>query len=142
MASIPNDEPVYEDYLNHFPLVKQVGNMILDCESPYVLGICGAWGSGKTSFLRKLWAYLGGSLDLDVPVRQRERRESYLRKKWFGQDYRRPDTPKRQNGWHVVWFNPWQHQFEETPLVALLVVSSTVCSRSPRSVSKPGYNPG
>jgi hypothetical protein len=142
MASIPNDEPVYEDYLNHFPLVKQVGNMILDCESPYVLGICGAWGSGKTSFLRKLWAYLGGSLDLDVPVRQRERRESYQRKKWFGQDYRRPDTPKRQNGWHVVWFNPWQHQFEETPLVALLVVSSTVCSRSPRSVSKPGYNPG
>ena len=23
-------------------------------------------------------------------------------------------------GWRVVWFNPWQHQFEKTPLIALL----------------------
>src|SRR5262249_19565518 len=121
MCPIPNDEPVYTDLLDHFPLVMRVGEMLRQCDPPYVLGVCGTWGSGKTSFLRKLSAYLGGSFDVAGPERQQERLQHEQRQEWFGKDYKEPPSPKQKNGgWHVIWFNPWQHQFEDTPLIALL----------------------
>ncbi len=120
MSRIPNDEPVYEGYLDHFGLVKQVANLILDCDPPYVLGVCGSWGSGKTSFLRKLWAFFGGPFDVKGWESATEALRQQQRLEWFGRDYQKPSPPQPENGWHLIWFNPWQHQFEETPLVALL----------------------
>jgi hypothetical protein len=93
--------------------------MIRDCHPPYVLGVCGTWGSGKTSFLRKLWAYLGGPFDVEGRGRS-QKNQQWQRRKWFGPAYEEPPSPKVKNGWHVIWFNPWQHQFEQTPLLALL----------------------
>lgn len=119
MAVTPNDEPTYEDNLGHFPLVMQVGTLLRDCQPPYVLGVCGSWGSGKTSFLRKLWAYQGGPFD-EGEARGRDKRQQAQRRQWFGPVYAEPTGPQHKNGCHVVWFNPWQHQFEETPLIALL----------------------
>ena len=119
MAAIPNDEPVYEDALGHFPLVSQVGNMLRTCDPPYVLGVCGAWGSGKTSFLRKLWAYQGGPFDVGE-ARGQDKRQQEQRRKWFEKGYEEPSLRRNAPACHVVWFNPWQHQFEDTPLVALL----------------------
>src|SRR5688572_27913895 len=58
-----NDEWDYCDALGHNPLVRQIGHRLLSCEPPYVVGIGGSWGAGKTSFLRKLWAYLGGAVE-------------------------------------------------------------------------------
>ncbi|MGH8547496.1 MAG: hypothetical protein ACRERU_02620 [Methylococcales bacterium] len=53
--SVANDEPVYEDALGHYALARSVGHRVLQCNPPYVIGVCGSWGSG-TSFLRKVWA--------------------------------------------------------------------------------------
>jgi hypothetical protein len=127
MSIIPNDEPVYEDSLGHFPIVKQLGERILACESPYVLGVCGSWGSGKTSFLRKLWAYMGGPFeislglefegDADIETAERSQRQASLRS-WFGDGY--AEFAGRVGKRELIWFNPWQHQFETSPLDALL----------------------
>jgi len=100
----PNDEPVYEDTLGHHTFARQLGDRILECAPPYVVGVQGTWGSGKTSFLRKLWAYVGG--DTGKPKDDLKR--------WFGGDWDKPPNL------HPVWFNPWQHQFESSPMVALL----------------------
>jgi hypothetical protein len=43
----PGDEPTLEDYLEHAPHAEAVGKMIQSCQSPYVLGIHGDWGSTK-----------------------------------------------------------------------------------------------
>ena len=100
----PNDEPVYSDALGHHSLACAIGDRILKCAPPYVVGVQGPWGSGKTSFLRKLWAYLGGDTPLPADTLRR----------WFGKGWHlRKDV-------HPVWFNPWQHQFEVHPMSALL----------------------
>lgn len=126
MSAIPNDEPIYDDFLEHRPIVKQLGARILACNSPYVIGVCGSWGSGKTSFLRKLWAYLGGAFETDIlddvgagseEQRQKEARDKKLRE-WFGDEH--AQFLKGLSGWQMIWFNPWQHQFESSPLNALL----------------------
>jgi hypothetical protein len=137
MALIPNDEPIYEDALGHFPLVRQVGTLLRTCDPPYVLGVCGAWGSGKTSFLRKLWAYQGGSFDVGE-ARGPEKRQREQRRQWFGTEYQEPTSPCFKNGCHVIWFNPWQHQFEETPLIALLHEIRKHFSVLRRAVDKTG----
>lgn len=127
MSTIPNDEPIYDDYLEHRPIVKQLGSRILACKSPYVIGVCGSWGSGKTSFLRKLWAYLGGPFEVDLPPddigadseeqRRKRARDEKLRE-WFGAEH--AEVLKGLSSWQMIWFNPWQHQFESSPLDALL----------------------
>ena len=59
-----NDEPIVEDALGHHTLARSVGHRVLKCHPPYVMGICGSWGAGKTSFLLKLRTYLGGGFRL------------------------------------------------------------------------------
>ncbi|MFQ5739661.1 MAG: P-loop NTPase fold protein, partial [Acidobacteriota bacterium] len=121
----PNDEPVYEDALGHYPLARKVGHRLLHCTPPYVIGVCGAWGSGKTSFLKKLWAYLGGPFEMAGRNGGKSASlQSTERKKWFVEsatEFNR--LLKRRDGkrkLELIWFNPWQHQFERSPLVALL----------------------
>jgi hypothetical protein len=116
----PNDEPVYEDSLGHHALARQLGDGIIECTPPYVVGVQGAWGSGKTSFLRKLWAYLGG----ETP----HPKESLQR--WFGQYWSKPEDV------HPVWFNPWQHQFESSPMVALLQEIRSSFSRTSKFLNE------
>jgi hypothetical protein len=126
-----NDEPVYDDYLEHHVLARGVGHRILKCNPPYVVGVCGSWGSGKTSFLRKVWAYLGGEFDVELPdkkkwtrawleARRNEQREGWFKEKRAVFDQHCQDKWAKVRPVEVIWFNPWQHQFETTPLVALL----------------------
>ncbi len=49
-----NDEPTTEDRLGRGPLADEIADLIATCTPPYVLGIHGDWGAGKTSFLRML----------------------------------------------------------------------------------------
>jgi len=113
-----NDEWDYADSLGHYPLVRRIGHRMLSCSPPYVVGISGSWGSGKTSFLRKLWAYLGGAVEaengkvgsLTVPERS----------EWFAETEQEFRDRIRGRKLELVWFNPWHHQFESSPLVALL----------------------
>ncbi len=81
-------------------MVPIIASRIRDCNPPYVMGIGGTWGSGKTSFLRKTWAVLGGNDSLYFP--------------------NKPNSIKPKTGEHIIWFNPWHHQFEASPAVALL----------------------
>lgn len=89
-----NDEPTTDDRLGHGLLARRLAQRIaLEYRPPYVLGIHGDWGSGKTSFLRQL-AQL-----LDPPGAQ-------------GQGI--------HPGTRVVFFEAWRHQFEVQPAIALL----------------------
>src|SRR5262245_44348474 len=113
-----NDEPSYKDELGYYTLVRRVGHRALKCNPPYVIGVCGSWGSGKTSFLRQLWAYLDGEFENEggdfKPLGYHERI------KWFAETKEDFDKLIGKRNLELVWFNPWQHQFESSPLVALL----------------------
>ncbi|MBM3459094.1 MAG: hypothetical protein FJX77_11255, partial [Armatimonadetes bacterium] len=94
------------------------------CQMPYVLGVSGPWGSGKTSFLRKLAAYLGYPFPVDGLKNLGERDPACRVRclnEWLsrGEGYRAGPW-KAPPDVKVVWFSPWHHQFEDTPLVALL----------------------
>ena len=114
-----NDEPVFEDELGHHKLVRQVGHRILSCSPPYVIGVCGSWGAGKTSFLKMLWAYLGGEFEI-APARESGPIKVEERLKWFEETEKTFNELVDKRKLELVWFNPWQHQFESSPLVALL----------------------
>jgi tRNA A37 threonylcarbamoyladenosine biosynthesis protein TsaE len=62
MNPIPlhNDEPTLLDLLERRALLARVGDAVATCEPPYVFGIHGDWGAGKTSFLHQLQLYLTG----------------------------------------------------------------------------------
>jgi hypothetical protein len=120
---IKNDEPVYEDALGYYAKVRNVGHRILGCSPPYVIGICGSWGAGKTSFLKMLWAYMGG--EVERPDGKLKLISDAEHEAWFGEsrndfDRLRADASGNRRKIELVWFNPWQHQFEASPLVALL----------------------
>jgi hypothetical protein len=120
MGVVHNDEPVYDDRLGHNRLVIGLGGRIAECNPPYVVGVCGPWGSGKTSFLKKLWAYLGGAFDVDgASESKRKANRKARREEWFGANVCK-DIDGQVESWTLVWFNPWQHQFEANPVVALL----------------------
>jgi hypothetical protein len=114
-----NDEWDYADALGHYTLVRRIGHRLLACHPPYVVGICGSWGSGKTSFLRKLWAYLGGGIEWeDGKVKTLDKVGE--RHAWFKESQKEYDDRTGGRKIEMIWFNPWQHQFESSPLVALL----------------------
>lgn len=112
-----NDEPSYKDELGYYTLVRRIGHRVLKCDPPYVIGVCGSWGSGKTSFLRQLWAYLGGEFENEGDF---EALAYHQRSKWFGETWEEFNKQVGKRNLELVWFNPWQHQFESSPLVALL----------------------
>ncbi|MEW6127856.1 MAG: P-loop NTPase fold protein [Acidobacteriota bacterium] len=115
---IKNDEPVYEDALGYYPKVKNVGHRILSCSPPYVIGVCGSWGAGKTSFLKMLWAYMGGEIEQNDGKIKKISEE--LHWEWFAETRTAFDDLRKKKDIELIWFNPWQHQFESSPLVALL----------------------
>lgn len=104
-----NDEPILDDYIGHYELLEQIIKTLCDCDPPYVLGISGSWGSGKTSLLRKLWATAGGHFKNE---QLSDECKSCLKKS--------QKEMKLAHKWVVIWFNPWQHQYEANPLIALL----------------------
>jgi len=49
---IVNDEPSKRDCLGRQALARAFADLALNCQTPFVFGIFGAWGSGKSTFLR------------------------------------------------------------------------------------------
>ncbi len=96
------------------------------------MGICGSWGAGKTSFLLKLRTYLGGDFRLSdedtATLTEKEKKDEELinglreqrRGKWFAEERFRFLKVRGDRELYLIWFNPWQHQFESSPMVALL----------------------
>lgn len=83
--TIHNDEPSYQDTLNRDKFAGAFVKLATSCETPFVVGLYGTWGIGKTSLMRQIEAIVAT----------------------------RP-------GIRTVWFDSWQHQFDETPALALL----------------------
>jgi hypothetical protein len=118
-----NDEPsFYPDKLGHYNYAKQVGRRLLQCRPPYVMGVCGSWGAGKTSFLRKLVAYLGGPVEYHrgCDLVSLPRLADSDRLKWFDENRKEFDKIRSGPPPEIIWFNPWHHQFEASPMVSLL----------------------
>ena len=112
------------EQLGYQPLVDALKEKLDDCDSPYSFAVCGGWGSGKTSVLRYLMAACGGQylrLDPADKLYEEEGEDSELtktvKKKWEEIGKKGKSSLKF---YACIWFNPWQHQFEETPLIALL----------------------
>ena len=103
-----SDEPVLDDYLQHGEHIKRLGNMIQTCKPPFVLGIHGDWGAGKTSFLKKLHVYLAAqdSGYEDALVKG---------KVLWGNDWGR-----QKRTLETIWFDAWRYQFDNNPIIALL----------------------
>lgn len=102
-----SDEPTLDDPLCHAAQVDRVAGILARCEPPFVLGVHGDWGSGKTSFLKKLHLRLTG---VDVDGTEPKTPFTAL---WPG---KQPLTDQ----FAAVWFEAWRHQHDSTPIVALL----------------------
>jgi len=105
-----DDQPTLDDELGHAPHVQHLGEMIVGCTPPLVLGIHGDWGTGKTSFLQKLHLFLAGK-------ESGYARADDLGKALWPQGYYGSGRDKKVE---TIWFEAWRYQFDANPVVALL----------------------
>jgi len=99
--------------------VESIHNLILTVNPPFSLSINGRWGSGKTSILRALLDKLGGTHVEYVHgiTGHRVNDENEVPKNENNSE-NQDKTDLKEN--IAVWFNPWQYQQEEDPLIPLL----------------------
>ena len=102
-----NDNWTLEDQIGHCGHVKSMADVLLSCEPPYVLGIHGDWGAGKTSFLRKLHLYCSGE------GCGYNKANDFYEQHWGGEC-------KDREKIEAIWFDAWHYQFDKNPAVALL----------------------
>ncbi|WP_018686282.1 ribosomal protein L7/L12 [Actinokineospora enzanensis] len=57
-TGIRNDEPASVDALDRDKIARALGNSIMVCETPLVVGLYGSWGTGKTSLMRLVGRHL------------------------------------------------------------------------------------
>lgn len=115
---------VHEDYKH---LCDELAKMAYEVEPPFAVAINGGWGSGKTSMLRAVMARLKGNLihlpeELALIDGYKEVNKD-ISDEWekVGTDFAEGiDNPKVLDNLKCIWFNPWQHQYEGHPMVALL----------------------
>ena len=100
------DEPDLFDLVCHKHDVEQLGRLIRGGQPPFVVVINGDWGSGKTSFLKKLHLYLAGE---ESGIEKASERTKEL---W-------PDRDEDEN-LETIWFDAWRYQRESQPVIALL----------------------
>ena len=106
-----SDEPVLEDFLEHAQDVEAVARDILSGPTPFVMGVHGDWGAGKSSFLMKLrWFLAGSKVGPQTPKELNELGKTLWRESYKGGG----------QGVETIWFEAWRYQFETTPIVALL----------------------
>ena len=114
-----NDEYTLNiDDLGHRKQVDSIRDLILKAQTPFSIGVSGRWGSGKTSVMRYLLASLGGKptqhiLNFNTVALEKEDVYTKIAKK-----YR--IAPTKFKHIHTIWFNPWEHEQHEEPMVGLL----------------------
>ena len=92
-ARIDSDSPTERDDLGREPYVRTLARIVRTAETPLVIAIYGAWGAGKTSLMMQLRRQLDPGHDGPAAGEQHAR---------------------------TVWFDPWMHQFDDSPALALL----------------------
>ncbi|WPD24978.1 MAG: P-loop NTPase fold protein [Candidatus Electrothrix scaldis] len=117
MSRYSNDEWTLVDTLGYEPFIQQLLKLIEKAQPPFSIGIYGGWGTGKTSIMRQLFFRTGGRVSSvllplsESPVEERLDSETQRMIKEFSEN----ETRMR-----AVWFNPWQHQFDNDPIIGLL----------------------
>lgn len=111
-----NDDWTYKiENLGYTPFAERLCNLLLNAQMPSAITIGGRWGAGKTSMLRFIMQSLGGEPPSRLSITgakaevDKEPSKSSL------------EIPKEELKlvW-TVWFNPWQYQNEENPVIPLL----------------------
>jgi hypothetical protein len=117
-----NDEPVAFDELGRDTQLLGLLRLISRRRTspPLVIGVHGDWGEGKTSFMRVLQVLLSKAgrtkyhelevADATLPEPPLSQRAAAVLKE---EESAGDDIPS-------VWFNPWEHQFEDEPVMPLL----------------------
>jgi energy-coupling factor transporter ATP-binding protein EcfA2 len=95
VTRVLSDAPTEKDELGRDRYVAALSDLALTAETPYVIAVYGAWGSGKTSLMRQMRRRIDPRYDRDEP-------------------------PHRDGEVRTIWFDPWLHQFDQTPAIALL----------------------
>lgn len=115
-----NDEYTLDiDDLGYKKQADTIRKIILNCQTPYTLGISGKWGSGKTSLMKYIMASLGGEpLKYRIKYSQDYVTELYDEQKKFLSVRRKYE--KDYENIHTIWFNPWEHEDDDEPFIALL----------------------
>ena len=116
----------------------ELARRALICRPPYAICVQGKWGSGKTSLMRYAMARLGGEPLATALSREEEKPIEELPEDLRGGWRTLVDDsdgfvrstlsdqldPTGQGGLEPrvvpIWFNPWQHQRAELPVVGLL----------------------
>jgi hypothetical protein len=118
MGYYSNDEWTLIDTLGYEGFISQILNIVQNASPPFTIGIYGGWGTGKTSIMKHLFFKAGGMRSsVLLPFSKAPDKETLddetLKKI---KKYREENSDN-----HVsVWFNPWQHQFEDEPVIGLL----------------------
>jgi hypothetical protein len=103
--TLKNDQPVFgngtneNDWLNFMPLARTVAGIAIGTDGPFTVGITAKWGSGKTSMLQMVKRLI-----------EKEGANRALHDKG------------EFSATHIcAWFNAWQFEREEEPIVPLLL---------------------
>lgn len=141
-----NDEPVVFDELGRDTQLLGLIRLISRADPPMVIGVHGDWGEGKTSFMRVLQTLL--SIDGRTAYRKIERDAAIAEPHLSDRAEEVLNKPEsKSNDMLTVWFNPWEHQFEDEPVIPLLDAIrqqhpsewSKVKSRFKRAVEDPKF---
>jgi hypothetical protein len=90
--ALVSDRWTVQDVLDRSDFCDVIADIVLGAETPFVLAVYGEWGSGKTSLMKLVRQRLRGPV-VNSKIR---------------------DLVK------TVWFDLWEHQDDEDPVVALL----------------------
>jgi len=113
--------------LGYDKTAANLATAILGCETPFSLGVSGKWGSGKTSIMKYVFHLLGGE-----PISERlpgvvdpitDKVELNPKRKLLKDATAAiNDIDKQVKGANIqpIWFNPWEHEEDQEPLIALL----------------------
>lgn len=106
---VVSDRATEVDLLGRWRYVESLADIAASSDTPLVIAVYGEWGSGKTSMLRQIRRALEPEFD---------KSEKH--------------APSRAR---TIWFDPWMHQFDRTPVLGLLHATTTQLgiSDSPRA---------
>ncbi|KWT82990.1 KAP family P-loop NTPase fold protein [Candidatus Magnetominusculus xianensis] len=106
--------------LGYSEQAEKTRDMIVNCETPFVIGISGRWGSGKTSMMKYLMASLGGKVPEDWFAFQNRPLIDEEEEANFGKVREKYKNDAKITHIHSIWFNPWEHENHDEPIIELL----------------------
>lgn len=125
MAFINDDITFDIDQLGCTDLADSTIHLIRKCTPPYSIGISGRWGSGKSSMMKYIMARLGGDpLQFRITNQDKkivDRNEAVNYEKILNENDNKTKETKEANA-HLecIWFNPWEHEKLNEPVIELL----------------------